>query len=141
MTIEHWSLLYPERSTPIYCKLYKLLESHELFNSRLTLRLIICLAVAYTLPITLHNVIYVSPCRMKAQAALLLLLSAAVAVHCYSTGAPSQACTDIYPEGHTGPSLDCSTSPFQLSLSDFDETYGGEFYYVPQESYTCEYQQ
>ena len=68
----------------------------------------------------------------------VLFLSAVSTVHCYSTGAPAAACTKIYPEGHSGPSQDLSTNPFQLSLSDFDETHGGEFYYVPGQQYSRE---
>ena len=69
--------------------------------------------------------------------AVLLLLSVVAAVHCYSTGAPATACTNIYPEGHSGTSQDLSTSPFQLSLSDFDQSNGGEIFYVPGEEYAC----
>ena len=57
---------------------------------------------------------------------------------CYPTGAPAEACADIYPVGLSGSSLDLSTNPFQLSLSDFDESYGGDLNYVPGEQYTCE---
>ncbi|CAI8037839.1 Neurogenic locus notch homolog protein 1 [Geodia barretti] len=66
----------------------------------------------------------------------LLLVIVVVGVHCYSTGAPASACSDIYPVGHLGTSQDLSTNPFQLSLSDFDQTYGGEIYYVPGQDYT-----
>ena len=69
---------------------------------------------------------------------VLLLLSVVVAVHCYSTGAPAGACTDIYPVGHSGTSQDLSTNPFTLSLPDFDQSYGGELFYVPGQQYTCE---
>ena len=75
---------------------------------------------------------------MQVWSAVLVLLSIVATVHCYSTGAPAAACADIYPVGHSGTSQDLSTNPFQLSLSDFDETYGGEFYYVPGQQYTCE---
>ena len=68
--------------------------------------------------------------------AVILLLSVVATVNCRSSGAPAAACTDIYPEGHPGTSLD--TNPFQLSLSDFDKSYGGEIFYVPGEQYTCE---
>ena len=76
--------------------------------------------------------------RMFNQAALLFLLSATATVHSFPGGAPANACTDIYPVGHPGDSQDLDTSPFQLNISDFDETYGGEFYYVPGGNYTCE---
>ena len=76
--------------------------------------------------------------KMPVQCALLLLLSAVGTVHCFGTGAPSAACADIYPVGHAGPSQNLSTNPYQLSLSDFDETNGGEFYYVPGQQYSCE---
>ena len=69
---------------------------------------------------------------------VLFLVSVVVGVQCNSTGAPAAACADIYPVGHSGTSQDLRTNPFQLSLSDFDETYGGEFYYVPGQQYTCE---
>ena len=72
------------------------------------------------------------------QSVLFFLLSVVVVVHCYPTGAPASACTDIYPVNHMGPSQDLSTNPFTLSLSDFDKTYGGEIYYVPGQQYTCE---
>ena len=83
---------------------------------------------------------YSSPFRMQVQCALLLLLSAVGTVHCRSTGAPPAACADIYPDpvDHAGSSQELSTNPFQLSLSDFDETNGGEFYYVPGQQYSCE---
>ena len=74
---------------------------------------------------------------MKAQVILLLLLSVVVTVHCYPSGAPSQACSDIYPM-HSGPSQDLSTNPFQLSLSDYDETNGGEYYYIPGKQYSSQ---
>lgn len=69
---------------------------------------------------------------------VLCLISVVVTAHCYPTGAPAAACPAIYPVGHSGPSQDLSTNPFQLSLSDFDETYGGEFYYVAGQQYNCE---
>ena len=69
---------------------------------------------------------------------VILLLSVVAAVNCHSSGAPAAACTNIYPEGHNGTSQDLDTNPFQLSLSDFDESYGGEIFYVAGEQYTCE---
>ena len=75
--------------------------------------------------------------RMQVQHAALFLLSVVATVHCYSSGAPAAACTDIYPVGHPGTSQDLSTNPFQLSLSDFDETHGGEFYYIAGKQYSC----
>ena len=83
---------------------------------------------------------YSSPSRMQVQCALLLLLSAVGTVHCRSTGAPASACANIAPDPvlHAGSSQDLSTNPYQLSLSDFDETNGGEFYYVPGQQYSCE---
>ena len=83
---------------------------------------------------------YTSPSRMQVQCALLLLLSAVGTVHCRSTGAPVEACANIYPDPvlHAGFSQDLSTNPYQLSLSDFDETNGREFYYVPGQQYSCE---
>ena len=76
--------------------------------------------------------------KMQLQWSVCLLLSLVVGIQCYSTGAPASACSDIYPVGHLGTSQDLSTNPFQLSLSDFDQTYGGEIYYVPGQDYTCE---
>ncbi|CAI8039689.1 Reelin domain-containing protein 1 [Geodia barretti] len=73
---------------------------------------------------------------MQLQWSVCLLLSLVVGIQCYSTGAPASACSDIYPVGHLGTSQDLSTNPFQLSLSDFDQTYGGEIYYVPGQDYT-----
>ena len=75
---------------------------------------------------------------MQAQLAVLFLLSVVAAVHCYSFGAPEAACTNIYPEGHSGTSQNLSTSPFQLSISDFDQSNEGEIFYVPGGEYTCE---
>ena len=70
--------------------------------------------------------------------AVFQALSLVSVVFCYPTGVPAEACADIYPVGLSGSSLDLSTNPFQLSLSDFDESYGGDLYYVPGEQYTCE---
>ena len=66
------------------------------------------------------------------------VLSVIAVVNCFSTGAPTAACDHIYPEGHNGDSLDLTTNPFQLSLSDFNESYGGDIYYVPGKQYNCE---
>ena len=75
---------------------------------------------------------------MKVEAALLLLLAGTVTVNGFAAGPPIQACNDIYPVGHLGPSLDLSTNPFQLSLSEFDQSYAGELFYIPGQQYQCE---
>ena len=75
--------------------------------------------------------------RMQTEFTALCLLSVIAVVNCFSTGAPTSACVNIYPEGHSGESLDLTTNPFNLSLSNFDESYGGEIYYVPGEQYSC----
>ena len=70
---------------------------------------------------------------------VLFLLLIVPVVYCFPSGAPAAACTNIYPEGHPGTSQDLDTNPFQLSLSNFDESYGGEIFYVPEEQYICEW--
>ena len=97
-----------------------------------------CLGFLQNIVYTLCSVhVIIDSRKMQVQCALLLLLSVGT-VHCRSTGAPASACDDIYPVGHNGSSQDLSTNPYQLSLSDFDETNGGEFYYVPGQQYSCE---
>ena len=75
---------------------------------------------------------------MKVEAALLLLLAGAVTVNGFTGGPPLQACNDIYPVGHSGSSQSLSSSPFQLSLPEFDQSYAGELFYIPGQQYQCE---
>ena len=64
-----------------------------------------------------------------------MLLSMAMAVRAYSSGAPAAACARIYPEGHNGTSLSLSSSPFVLDISQLYNQLGN-IYYTPGYSYT-----
>ena len=64
-----------------------------------------------------------------------MLLSTAMTVRAYSTGAPAAACARIYPEGHNGTSLSLSSSPFVLDISQLYNQLGN-FYYTPGYNYT-----
>ncbi|KAL5467494.1 hypothetical protein EMCRGX_G031729 [Ephydatia muelleri] len=64
-----------------------------------------------------------------------MLLSMAMAVRAYSSGAPAAACARIYPEGHSGTSLSLSSSPFVLDISQLYNQLGN-IYYTPGYSYT-----
>ena len=64
-----------------------------------------------------------------------MLLSTAMTVRAYSTGAPTAACARIYPEGHNGTSLSLSSSPFVLDISQLYNQLGN-IYYTPGHSYT-----
>ena len=68
----------------------------------------------------------------------LLLLVKLVGAH--PTGAPAEACTNIYPVGHAeiAASQDLRSNPFQLDLLDLDHSHGGTPYYIPQRTYTGE---
>ena len=57
--------------------------------------------------------------------------------HAYPSGAPAEACSNIYPSGHGGMSQDLQENPFALNLTDFDEI-GGSVYYVPETTYNSE---
>ena len=71
---------------------------------------------------------------------ILLALLAPATVHAFPTGAPAEACVDIYPVGHaeTAVSQDLGNNPFQIDLSHMDHSHGGSVYYVPGRAYTCE---
>ena len=64
-----------------------------------------------------------------------MLLSTAMSVTAYSTGAPAAACARIYPEGHNGESLSLSSNPFVLDISQLYNQLGN-IYYTPGYSYT-----
>eukprot|EP00731_Ephydatia_muelleri_P026181 Em0018g281a len=64
-----------------------------------------------------------------------MLLSMAMAVRAYSSGAPAAACARIYPEGHNGTSLSLSSSPFVLDIFQLYNQLGN-IYYTPGYSYT-----
>jgi len=68
----------------------------------------------------------------------LLLLITLVGTN--PTGAPAEACTNIYPVGHAeiAASQDLRSNPFHLDLSDLDRSNGGTLYYIPQRTYTGE---
>ena len=53
------------------------------------------------------------------------------------SGAPAEACSDVYPTGHGGASQDLQENPFSLDLTVLDEL-GGTLYYVPGETYESE---
>ena len=57
--------------------------------------------------------------------------------HAYPSGAPEEACSNIYPSGHGGMSQDLQENPFALNFTMFDEI-GGTIYYVPEATYTSE---
>ena len=56
----------------------------------------------------------------------------------WSSGAPTETCSDIYPAGHNGTnSLDLQANPYRLDLTAFDEL-GGTLYYVADQCYKSE---
>lgn len=55
-------------------------------------------------------------------------------VHSMPSGAPAEACSHVYPNGHGGTSQDIRDSPFYLNMGEFDEL-GGTLYYVPETTY------
>ena len=65
-----------------------------------------------------------------------MLLSTAMTVRAYSTGALATACARIYPEGHNGTSLSLSSSPCVLNISQQLYNQLGNIYYTPGHSYT-----
>ena len=76
---------------------------------------------------------------MERGAVLLLFLAATVKVHALPYGAPSQACSDIYPNGHDRPQNagEAASSPFKLDLSPFalNRTGAAGYYYQPGAKY------
>ena len=50
------------------------------------------------------------------------------------SGAPAEACNNVYPNGHGGTSQDLRENPYSLDLTHFNEL-GGTLYYVPEETY------
>ena len=72
---------------------------------------------------------------------LMIVLALFERSQSYSTGAPAEACNNIYPIGHANDteSQDLSSNPFHLDFSDLDHSYGGSVYFVPGQSYTCKF--
>ena len=83
---------------------------------------------------------------MKVVAVLCLLAAAAVQVHAFPNGAPSGACPNIFPVGHTNPSnsvIAPTGGPFQLDVSNFTMCTGAVsapgYCYYPGETYYREF--
>ena len=83
---------------------------------------------------------------MKVVAVLCLLAAAAVQVYTFPGGAPSGACTNIFPVGHTNPAnsiADPMGGPFQLDISNFTMCTGAGsapgYCYYPGETYYREF--
>ena len=65
---------------------------------------------------------------------LLVIFALVAETFCFSSGAPSTACDNLTPS-HGAPSQDVSTSPYELSISEF-LTPSGSFAYLPGATYT-----
>ena len=77
---------------------------------------------------------------MKVVAVLYLLTAAAVQVYARPGGAPSTACPNIFPVGHTNPpnSVPPPPNPYSLYLNDFACPNGTAGYcYYPGATYQC----
>jgi len=68
-------------------------------------------------------------------AVVLLLVSTAVPVISFPTGAPLEACSTVTPN-HPATAQN-STNPYSIDLSVFDDGSGG-FRYLPGRTYQCE---
>ena len=54
------------------------------------------------------------------------------------SGAPIEACSNVYPTGHGGISQDLQQNPFSLHISAVFDVLGGTLYYVPEQTYESE---